>query len=94
MGFRVLRELDFSYGMTPSQLSVQMQIGPARSSKACSELLELGLIEPTGAISRYESVLKLTHEGRRVLQLIEAWHKQGWLKRTFGPPPPDITDPA
>lgn len=91
-GFRVLLELDSSYGMTPSQLGVQMQVGSTRSSKVCKELLRLKLIEPNGIIDRFEEQLKPSDEGRRVLRLIQDWHNQGWWKRTFGPPPPDITN--
>lgn len=86
-GYKILREVEVTYGLTPTNIRIHSQVPTARCNKAIQELLKHDLLTPNHIIDKHEEQLKLTDKGRRVLRLIEDWHRQSWWKRRRSTPP-------
>ena len=91
LGFEILRYLDHqSHWATAAEIRKGVMAREFKCQDTLRQLQADGLIKQVDAIVNFTHPWELTSEGRRVLLLIEDWHRQGWFKRTFGPPPPTI----
>lgn len=89
-GFKLLRKLSTCGMAGPHLLSSKVSIRPSRAKSELDTLERLGLVTICDAIVMHEIPYALSAKGHDALQSIQGWHEQGWLKRTFGPPPPSI----